>query len=270
MNPTQWKSKYAWLVWSNRTADDSAHLRAALLNPHLDILLDAFEAYGLARLATEWAAVRETERGKKVAEYVGSMLENFRRGVEMAAADRRAAPLLILDLEMTCAADGSIPADQMEVIEIGAVLVSTAGEVVARFESFVRPVERPVLTEFCRDFLHIEQQQIDAARPWPEVALEFSAWAARSGAREWGSWGDSDRRQIEQECARHHSPHPLGWLAHRNLKREFAKARKIKQVGIAAALRIAGIERAGAAHRALADAENVARIVEASAGGRPI
>ena len=270
MNPAEWKTKYRWLVWSNSAADNSTHLRAALLNPHLSILLDAFEAFGLDRLCDEWNAVRETEQGKRVGEYVASMLENFRRGVEMAAAERRAARLVIVDLEMTCCDDNSIPADQMEVIEIGAVLVSQTGEVVGRFESFVRPVERPVLTPFCRDFLHIEQSEIDAARPWPVVALQLSAWVARSGTRQWGSWGDSDRRQIEQECARHRTPHPLGWLAHRNLKREFAKSRKIKQCGIAAALRIAGIERQGAAHRALADAENVARIVEASAGGRPI
>ena len=178
--------------------------------------------------------------------------------------------LLVVDLEMTCADDGSIPAGSMEVIEVGAVLVSRAGEVIGRFEAFVRPVEGPVLNPFCRALLHIEQEQIDAARPWPEVACELSEFAARHGAREWGSWGDSDRRQIEQESERHHSPHPLGWLAHRNLKREFAKSRKIKQCGIAAALRIAGIEREGAAHRARADAENVARLVAASAGGRPI
>lgn len=170
--------------------------------------------------------------------------------------------LLVVDLEMTCTDDGSIPADQMEVIEVGAVIVSRAGEVIDRFEAFVRPAARPVLTPFCRTFLGIEQQQIDAARRWPEVACELSEFAARHGAREWGSWGDSDRRQIEQESERHRSPHPLGWLTHRNLKREFAKTRKIKQVGIAAALRLVGIERQGAAHRALADAENVAQLIQ--------
>ena len=169
--------------------------------------------------------------------------------------------LLVVDLEMTCADDGSIPAGSMEVIEVGAVHVSRAGEVIERFEAFVRPVRHPVLTSFCRTLLHIEQEQIDGARPWPEVASNLSEFAARHGAHDWGSWGDSDRRQIEQECVRHRSPHPLGWLAHRNLKREFAKARRIKQVGIAAALRIVGIEREGAAHRALSDAENVARLL---------
>ena len=169
--------------------------------------------------------------------------------------------LLILDLEMTCSDDDSIPAGSMEIIEVGAVVWSPDAGVQDRFAEFVQPVERPMLTPFCRDLLHIEQEQIDAARPWPVVARDLAAFAARHGARVWGSWGDSDRRQIEQECARHRSPHPLGWLAHRNLKREFAKARKIKQVGIAGALRLAGIERQGTPHRALADAENVARLV---------
>ena len=92
MNPAQWKTKYAWLVWSNRAAADEVYLRAALLNPHLDILWDAFEAYGLARLEAEWDAVRETDEGKRVEEYVGSMLKNFRHGVQMAAAERARAP----------------------------------------------------------------------------------------------------------------------------------------------------------------------------------
>lgn len=181
--------------------------------------------------------------------------------------------ILILDLEMTCADDGSIAPERMEVIEVGAVVWSPHGGVLDRFSDFVRPIERPVLTPFCRALLRIAQQQIDAARPWPVVASDLAAFAARwrdAGLRCWGSWGDSDRRQIAQESERHRSPHPLGWLAHRNLKREFAKTRKIKQVGIAGALRLAGIEREGAPHRALADAENVARLVAASAGGRPI
>ena len=170
--------------------------------------------------------------------------------------------LLVVDLEMTCSDDGSIPAGSMEVIEVGAVLVSRAGEVIERFEAFVRPVERPVLTPFCRALLHIEREQIDAARPWPEVARDLAAFAGHHGVRAWGSWGDSDRRQIEQECARHRSPHPLGWLAHRNLKREFAKTRKIKQVGIAAALQIAGFNDENEPNRSVPRAQQIGGEIE--------
>ena len=82
MTPAQWKSKYAWLVWSNRAAADEVYLRAALLNPHLDILLDALEAFGLDRLYEEWNAVREGERGEKVREYLESMLDHFAQGLK--------------------------------------------------------------------------------------------------------------------------------------------------------------------------------------------
>ncbi len=81
MTPAQWKSKYAWLVSSNRAADDSVYLRAALLDPHLDILLDALEAFGLDRFYREWDAVHETERGEKVRKYLESMLRHFAEGV---------------------------------------------------------------------------------------------------------------------------------------------------------------------------------------------
>lgn len=81
MTPAEWKNQYAWLVWSNRAADDAVYLRAALLNPHLDVLLDALEAFGLDRLYREWHAVRDTEAGVKVCEYVDSMLLHFAEGV---------------------------------------------------------------------------------------------------------------------------------------------------------------------------------------------
>jgi inhibitor of KinA sporulation pathway (predicted exonuclease) len=53
----------------------------------------------------------------------------------------------------------------------------------------------------------------------------------------------------------------LAGLAHQNLKAGFAKRRRIKQVGMATALRIAGLELEGEHHRALADAMNIARLL---------
>lgn len=82
MSVAQWRSKYAFLVWSNPDASDSVYLRAALLNPHLVILLDALATFGLIRLREEWDAVRETERGGKVAWYVDSMLSHFVAGIQ--------------------------------------------------------------------------------------------------------------------------------------------------------------------------------------------
>lgn len=77
----QWRDRYAFLVWSNPGADDSVYLRAALLDPHLFILLDALAVFRLDRLQSEWSRVKETDEGRKVAWYVESMLENFARGL---------------------------------------------------------------------------------------------------------------------------------------------------------------------------------------------
>jgi len=53
---------------------------------------------------------------------------------------------LVIDLEATTSDDGSLPPEQMETIEIGAVLVDTPTlAVVDEFQSFVRPIRRPKL-----------------------------------------------------------------------------------------------------------------------------
>lgn len=173
--------------------------------------------------------------------------------------------ILVIDLEATCADDGSIPPEEMEVIEVGAVWATHDGEAIDTFQRFVRPTRRPQLTEFCRSLTHIEQANIDTAPTWPMVAAELAAFSRRHAAQCWGSWGVYDRRQIERECAGHGLADPLRGLDHRNLKAEFAKRRKIKQVGMATALQIVGLELDGTHHRALSDALNITKLLPWSA-----
>lgn len=174
--------------------------------------------------------------------------------------------VLVLDLELTTADDGSIPPEQMEVLEVGAVWVTPDGRILGRFHSFVRPIERPQLTAYCQALLpHINQATIDdpSTPTWPTVATllaEFAQHHQQPGSW-WGSWGSSDYRQVQQESARHGIADPLAGLAHENIKKNFAKARKIKQVGMATALRIAGLTPEGTLHRADDDALNVARLL---------
>lgn len=171
--------------------------------------------------------------------------------------------ILVIDLEATCADDGTILPEQMEVIEIGAVWATPAGEVIDTFQRLVRPIERPTLTPFCIGLTHIDQASIDTAPRWPIVATELAEFAQRYDGQYWGSWGAYDRRQILRESARHGLDEPLVGLPHQNLKAAFAKARKIKQVGMVTALRIAGLELEGEHHRALSDARNIARLLPA-------
>src|SRR5450830_66367 len=173
------------------------------------------------------------------------------------------APVLVIDLEATCSDDGSITEMDMEVIEVGAVWVSPEGHIVHRFQSFVCPIKRPQLTLFCMSLTHIEQSDIDTAPTWPIVATNLGRFVQRYAQIEsyWGSWGAYDCRQIQRECVRHRVESPLQDLIHQNLKANFARVRKIKQVGMATALKIVGLPLEGIHHRALSDALNISRLV---------
>ncbi len=71
---------------------------------------------------------------------------------------------LVIDLEATCDDGGAVPRHEMEIIEIGAVLVE-AGDltVCEEFQSFVTPVRHPRLTHFCTQLTSITQAMVDDA-----------------------------------------------------------------------------------------------------------
>jgi len=56
---------------------------------------------------------------------------------------------LIVDLEATCCDQQSFPRDEMETIEIGAVILdSHTLDIVDEYNAFVKPVRHPQLTRF--------------------------------------------------------------------------------------------------------------------------
>ena len=69
----------------------------------------------------------------------------------------------VVDLEATCWEERGSP-ERMEIIEIGAVLLaSSRGPAEREHGSFVRPVESPLLSDFCTRLTSIRQQDVDGA-----------------------------------------------------------------------------------------------------------
>ena len=171
--------------------------------------------------------------------------------------------MLIIDLEATCDEGDGLPADQMEIIEIGAVWASADGHILDTFQALVRPVLHPTLTAFCKQLTGIQQSEVDGAAPFPAAAAKLASFAQRYplSSAVWGSWGQFDANQFARECERHDVQHPLAGFDHVNLKRRFAKARKIKEVGMARALQMVGHEIEGTHHRGLDDARNIAKLL---------
>ena len=169
---------------------------------------------------------------------------------------------LILDLEATCSNDGSIPSQEMEIIEIGAVMVNRSSwEIDSEYQQFIKPVIHPKLTDFCTQLTTITQQDVDTAPIFPEVIPQFKEWIDSYPDNIFCSWGNYDKKQFIQDCQFHNLAYPFG-SEHRNIKKEFSLylGDKKKRFGMAQALEYLGIELQGTHHRGIDDARNIAAI----------
>ncbi|MEQ9498097.1 MAG: 3'-5' exonuclease [Deltaproteobacteria bacterium] len=170
---------------------------------------------------------------------------------------------LVVDFEATCDDAGAVPRDEMEIIEVGACLVrDDLVTPVAEFQSFVRPVRHPQLTPFCTRLTTIRQSEVSTAPSFPEVAERWHDWVTQNAEQPiFCSWGDYDRRQLQQDVAFHDVANPLPF-GHINLKRKFSEAQSLrKKLGMAQALRHVGLPLGGTHHRAIDDARNIAALL---------
>jgi inhibitor of KinA sporulation pathway (predicted exonuclease) len=167
---------------------------------------------------------------------------------------------LFVDLEATCNDEPRISREEMEIIEIGAVVLDARLREVDRFTTFVRPVLHPVLTPFCVQLTTIQQLQVDRAPGFAEALGRFEAWFKTYSLELWSSWGMYDVRQFARDCSRHGLRNPLDELRHVNAKDEFTRATGKRAGGLGAALRELNLKFEGTPHRGVDDASNIGRI----------
>lgn len=150
----------------------------------------------------------------------------------------------------------------MEIIEIGAVMVdATDFHIEDEFQSFVRPVRHPVLTDFCTSLTSIAQQDVDAAPSFNRFVSAFKPWLDGYDDFAFCSWGDYDYRQLHQDCEFHGIPCPIT-ATHLNVKRLFSeRSATRKKIGLAEAIRKVGLDFTGTQHRGIDDARNIARLL---------
>ena len=168
---------------------------------------------------------------------------------------------LVVDLEATCDEDKRIPREEMEVIEIGAVVLDKHYDEVDRFTTFVKPMVHPVLTPFCFKLTTIRQSQVDKAPGFADAVGRFEAWFRPYSPVLWSSWGYYDARQFEQDCQRHGVTNPLASLRHVNVKDEYTRVTGQRAGGLGRVLRDMNMRFDGIHHRGVDDAANIGRIV---------
>lgn len=181
--------------------------------------------------------------------------------MRLFGVDYRAMDYVIIDLEATCWQERT-PRERKETIEIGAVRMD--GETLRpydEFATFVRAVENPELSDFCRRLTHIRQRQVDEAPLFTVALAQLVEWLGPDPVL-FCSWGTFDRTQLRIDCRRHGIPFPEALSQHVDLKRAFAEWRQHKRVGLSKALTLLGMSFVGTPHRGLHDARNVARIAQ--------
>uniref|UniRef100_A0A7S1MQX0 Exonuclease domain-containing protein n=1 Tax=Neobodo designis TaxID=312471 RepID=A0A7S1MQX0_NEODS len=187
--------------------------------------------------------------------------------------------LLVIDFEATC--DANVHNFPNEIIEFPCVALDTRTcRVIGEFHSFVRPILRPKLTEFCTELTGITQDQVDAAPPLPEVVARFEQWHAdlvnggnpddgaagrrplRTVVATDGPWDMRDfmHRQAVLRDGVRFPPLFYRWV---NLRKEYASFFKIKPIGVGQMLTRVGLTFEGRQHSGIADARNIARIAVA-------
>ncbi|MBR2567206.1 MAG: exonuclease domain-containing protein [Paenibacillus sp.] len=172
-------------------------------------------------------------------------------------------PYIIYDLEFTVSRNTRYSS---EIIDIGAVKVSEvpgAGLTVTdTFHTYVRPSNKSVLSSDTVQFTGITQKDIDAAPLFPEALSQFIDWMG-SEPYYMCSWGPDDRSKLISHCRTHQLD--VAWITnHNDLQQQWSRAMrkegKFRQLGLAQALEICGIEFDGTQHRALDDAINTAKV----------
>lgn len=174
---------------------------------------------------------------------------------------------IIFDLEATCWSEEDKNNDalkhiykQNEIIEIGAVAIDEQMKIIGSFDIFVKPTINPILSQFCKDLTHIDQEFVDRAKTFDVAVKLFEEWCGEDV--ELCSWGFYDKKQLTTESEiKRYNGNIVNMLKHHiSVKHQFGSIKKIKPCGTRKALNILGLNFDGTQHRAIYDAQNIAKV----------
>jgi sporulation inhibitor KapD len=171
---------------------------------------------------------------------------------------------LFLDFEFTMPESKKSPRGFFpEIIEVGLVSVVN-GEIYDQFSSYVKPVKFPILTERCKSFLNITQEQVEKGISLEELVgwlKEYDSLYPSTVI----TWGNMDMKVLKHNCSQVGLPFPFTG-EHRDLAMEYKKFfGEQNQTGLWKAVQEYGNEGVGKHHCALDDAfttYNIFKLIE--------
>lgn len=150
-----------------------------------------------------------------------------------------------------------------EIIEVGLVAV-VDDQITEQFSSYVIPLKFPILTERCKSFLHISQQQVDQGISFYELVRKLGEFNNQYETTI-VTWGNMDMKVLRHNCLEAGLAFPFK-AAELDLSMEYKRFfGDQNQTGLWKAVQEYGKEGTGKHHRALDDAlttYNIFRLVE--------
>lgn len=174
-------------------------------------------------------------------------------------AKRKLDQVLIIDVEATCWEHTPPPDQVSEIIEVGLCMLDvTTWQPHSKRRILVRP-ESSTVSHFCTQLTGLTQEQVDRGISFAEACSLLKAEYA-SHERVWASYGEADRLRFERQCQSRQVAYPFA-PRHINIKALLALWYGLpKEVGMAAALKIAGLPLEGTHHHGDDDAWNIATL----------
>ena len=168
---------------------------------------------------------------------------------------------LVVDLEATTE---GVKGFEHEIIEVGAVVLAGDGArwELGNFESFVKPEKNPILSDFCKNLTNIKQEDVDRAPDFKQVMCRLENWLwydhyVKLHELVLCSWGE-DKKLLRQQCVNSGIPYNFGPA--RNIALDYKAKYKMRHASLKSAIDFFKLTFEGTQHRALADANNTARI----------
>lgn len=103
---------------------------------------------------------------------------------------------IVLDLEWNQSSgknDYDLP---FEIVEIGAVKLNRKFEIVDRFDEIIKPQIYRTIHFMTSKIIHMDKEELDAGRPFPEVLKEFLEWCGKKYI--FCIWGTLDLTELQK------------------------------------------------------------------------
>lgn len=102
-----------------------------------------------------------------------------------------------------------------EIVEIGAVKVDDRGVMIGEFSRLIKPEVYHEMHQITSRLIHLQMQELERGRPFPEVAGEFLNWCGE-GEYLFCTWGNLDLTELQRNMEYYHmtplSEGPLPFL----------------------------------------------------------